>query len=582
MVYKDIEPLKTTLDNNNNILNELVTTFETDNPRMISFRAEVRTHISLLTQISQSLELKVQEIFADTKRYKRGLINGIGTFWKAITGNLDSSDGEYYTNCINKLSNDEHQLENLLKNQISVTTSVIKSFNSTIQKLKIDEETFNKDIKEIENSIYDIADDLAYIQAKLRVLELCESLMESYMFLENSLDNILNSITFARLKILHSSIITPKDLVTSLQEISQSLHKNNLPITPQISKVAQYFDIIELQAFQAGTKIIFVLKIPLTEPESYTLYHLYPIPILDNRTGLHHILSTTHRYIAKDDDSLLFVPLQNLDNCKVLNPSVRLCSNVLPYPIDSDAICEAQILRQLSIVPRTCQSNLLFAKDYNIQKLKDNKWLISVSESLPVTIKCNNRDVVTKIINTNSILKLQSECNAFIGSTRVHASSYQQDNITYNHHPVLIPYECCNHIPDKHKLPKLKPLKLSNLNTDDLNIAKHKLDQYSDDLDKLINEPFITKNISWFTYLTITLIVVLIILYVTCKCKRRRRDIRIGISSSDDQPPQPPPDPKSRILRSYGRLLPKRRPNINVSEPMEDIELSSSYSKSYA
>lgn len=214
----------------------MITTIETDNPRMSSFRSEVRTHISLLTQISQSLQLKVEEIFADTKRYKRGILNGIGTFWKAITGNLDASDGEYYTNCINKLTNDEHQLENLIKNQISVTTSVIKSFNSTIQKLKIDEETFNKDIKEIENSIYDISDDLAYINSKLRVLELCESLMESYMFLENSLDNILNSITFARLKILHSSIITPKDLVASLQEISQSIHKNNLPISPQISK----------------------------------------------------------------------------------------------------------------------------------------------------------------------------------------------------------------------------------------------------------------------------------------------------------------------------------------------------------
>lgn len=560
----------------------MITTFDTDNPRMTSFRSEVRTHISLLTQISQSLELKVEEIFADTKRYKRGILNGIGTFWKAITGNLDASDGEYYTNCINKLTNDEHQLENLIKNQISVTTSVIKSFNSTIQKLKIDEETFNKDIKEIEKSIYDISDDLAYINSKLRVLELCESLMESYMFLENNLDNILNSITFARLKILHSSIITPKDLVASLQEISQSLHKNNLPITPQISKVAQYFDIIELQAFQAGSKVIFVLKIPLTEPERYTLYHLYPIPILDNRTGLHHILSTTHKYIAKDDDSLLFVPLPNLDNCKSLNPSVRLCSNVLPYPIDSDAICEAQILKQLSVVPRTCQSNLLFAKDYNVQKLSNNKWLIAVSDNLPVTVKCTNRDVVTKLISMNSILKLQPECSAFIGSTRVHASSYQQDNITYSNHAVRIPYDCCNHLPEKSKLPKLKPLKLSNLNTDDLNIAKHKLDQYSDDLDKIINEPFVTKNISWFTYLTIVLIILLITLYITCKCRKRRRDIKIGISSSNDQPPQPPQPPKASLLRGYGHLLPKRRPRVNIQEPLEDIELNSSYSKSYA
>lgn len=61
---------------------------------------------------------------------------------KSITGNLGANDSEYYTKCINKITRDEHELENLMKNQIFVATLFIKTVNATIQKLQI-----NKEIK---------------------------------------------------------------------------------------------------------------------------------------------------------------------------------------------------------------------------------------------------------------------------------------------------------------------------------------------------------------------------------------------------------------------------------------------------
>ncbi|VEN35794.1 unnamed protein product, partial [Callosobruchus maculatus] len=140
LVYKDLSLIENALNHNGMLLERLSDLLYQPTLRMTAFRAQVHTHVSLLTQISLSLNEKFQTIFADAQpvsRMKRGLINGIGTFWKAITGNLDSDDGEYYNNCINKLTQDEHQMENLLKNQIFVTTSVIKSFNTTIQKLMI-------------------------------------------------------------------------------------------------------------------------------------------------------------------------------------------------------------------------------------------------------------------------------------------------------------------------------------------------------------------------------------------------------------------------------------------------------------
>jgi len=217
-------------------------------------------------------------------------------------------------------------------------------------------------------------------------------------------------------------------LITSLQEISRTLSKNNFPLPTYTSSVAKYLDIIELEAYQSENKVVFVLLIPLVEPETYTLFRPFPIPILDNRTGLFHILQTTKNYIARDDDSLLYVSLQNLKNCKNLQTKVKICSNLLQYPIDSDAICEAQLLRQQNVLPRTCQTSVLVATDYNVQEVDYNLWLVTISEPLPATVRCGSRNPESQILKTNSIIKLsQPNCNACIGSTRIHSKYLVQE-----------------------------------------------------------------------------------------------------------------------------------------------------------
>lgn len=111
--------------------------------------------------------------------------------------------------CTNKITLDDFELENLMKNQISITSSVIKYFNITTWKLQMDEATFHEDIKKIEESIFDISNNIVFVEAKLKTLELSVSPMDCYIFLEVTLYKVLNSITFARLRLIHTSIITP-------------------------------------------------------------------------------------------------------------------------------------------------------------------------------------------------------------------------------------------------------------------------------------------------------------------------------------------------------------------------------------
>ncbi|XP_060531889.1 uncharacterized protein LOC132705358, partial [Cylas formicarius] len=475
-----------------------------------------------------------------------------------------SADGEYFNECIDKVTKDEHEIEKLLKNQISVTSSVIKSFNSTIQSFRIDEETFNQDLTQIQKSLYDISDTVAFYESQIKTLNLCESLMESYVYLESYLSDILNAITFARIKVLHSSIIYPRDLVISLQEISKSLTKNNLPLPPYTSSIARYVDIMELKAFQTENKVVFVPRIPLIEPEIYTLYRVLPIPILDNRTRLFHIIPSTIKYIARDDDSLLYVLPEDLKSCKQIRGKERICFNLMQYPIDREALCEAQLLRHSDRVPVTCQSSIVLASDYNVIEIDFNYWLITVSEPLPISIKCGKRDLVAEMLKTNSLLKLQADCSAFIGSSRVRAKYFVEEykNVTYKSHAVEIPYDCCSHIPEKFQPPELKPLKLSKIDTDDLNVAQHKLHEYSEKLENLLHQPTLQKHSHWLTIISIILMTVLVLCYFVCKC-RRKKPTTLSIADGND--PQQPPKPSRRPLlpMQLKSLTPKRRTSIH-------------------
>lgn len=86
-------------------------------------------------------------------------------------------------------------------------------------------------------------------------------------------------------------------------------------------------------------------------------------------------------------------------------------------------------------------------------------------------------------------MKLQPECSAFVGNTLIHGQTMVEafENITHNSHPNIITFDDCNHLHEQIHIPKVESIKVSKINTDDFNIVEHKLNQHSDQLDKMIN-----------------------------------------------------------------------------------------------
>lgn len=160
--------LEQIFEHNKGLLNILIKTITLNYHSINSFHVKIQRHIALLNQISKCTWTNLVYFME------------LELFFKSITSNLDASDGEYFTESINRLNQGHLQIEKPLKNHISVTTSFMQNFRLTNY------------------------DKIMYVQAKLSFLESCEKLMENYLYLEENFNNVLKSITFARLKNLHT------------------------------------------------------------------------------------------------------------------------------------------------------------------------------------------------------------------------------------------------------------------------------------------------------------------------------------------------------------------------------------------
>lgn len=95
----------------------------------------------------------------------------------------------------------------------------------------------------------------------------------------------------------------------SPKKTSNSITMDNLALAVDIQTIAKYLEIIQLATFQNNSKVIFVLKIPLVNAETFSLFQTYPLLIEVETTGLYHVI----KFIARNDDSILYVTLTNFD-----------------------------------------------------------------------------------------------------------------------------------------------------------------------------------------------------------------------------------------------------------------------------
>jgi Baculovirus F protein len=322
-------------------------------------------------------------------RTKRGLINGIGSIFKSITGNLDANDGEKYDQLIGQLQNNQIKLSESVKCQNSLMVGLIDKFNDTIQKVSHNEKLLEAKLEQI--SII-IQGDYRRKQSNI-IKDIIIQLINLYEIVISILQDIENSITFARIGVMHPSIIKTEDLFKELLILQQNLGKEKLPIEVKLNNTLLFEKIIKIHSYLSGDKITYILEIPITNPTSFKLYNLHPIPVFSN--GHFKTILPKSKYLLRNELYFSFVD----DDCVEMTPHKYICFQTDLQKIKEADACEIQLFNARNI--SNCRHIDVSIRQPILQRLDDtNQWIIVLPTQVTITLECFQQREILRLTGT--------------------------------------------------------------------------------------------------------------------------------------------------------------------------------------
>lgn len=393
--YYDLNPVQTEISNLKDLYENVTEAIKTglSNPyyaQLINFDRVLRYQITAAEQKLHSLLLP--------NRAKRGIINGLGHVIKIISGNMDAEDAVHYDEAISELQNNQKLIVGNLNKQISLTTDIIQNFNQTVSLIKTNQEIVHSEINEIRTKLNKFMFDFTDY---LRTRNVLDQISTSFTIILHLLDEVENAVAFARLGILHNSVIKINEMRSILRTITQ-YHSLNELIFANINDAHRYYDVLEINAYYSGSKIVFAMHFPIVYPESFPYYHLYSIPTLNSST-----IIPKNSFLIMSEEFYQYASSPCIDLKTVFYcPYDDLTSH------EEHEDCVFQLL-QLKANSTNCQRTPITIKDNVMEQVDEAHYIAIFIRPTKVQTICRKTDFTT--LHGNYLVYLPYGCKILIG-----------------------------------------------------------------------------------------------------------------------------------------------------------------------
>ncbi|XP_045777194.1 uncharacterized protein LOC123875425 [Maniola jurtina] len=364
------------------------------------------------------------------------------------------------------------------------------------------------------------------ILAKTAMQELFSALQSSLLSLSYRLEDIVNSILFAKTNTLHPSIITPKDLYNELVTNVKHLPKfSEFPVNLELYNIHIIIKLSEIISCILDNKLVYTIKIPLVLISPFNLYKVIPIPVAHNfeTPSSFALIVPSASYIAMSRDKSEYCIFNDLNrNCNLIVKNSYICHEVAKFNIMNEPICETEIITKvIHSLPNECKINFISGIVHIWQNIGNNQWVFTHSEPTKLHIDCENENFDTILLGTG-IVTLKPRCNGYCKNTKLIGTT----NLTIKINKIfsdfnLINDTCCN-LTTFNKLNFTLPLRspYSQINSDNfmkLNIRANDALTLIKELDSRINTESIPTH-SIISYVFISFCILFIIYYF---CNKR-------------------------------------------------------------
>lgn len=349
-------------------------------------------------------------------RTKRGLINGLGSIVKTITGNLDNDDAIKYETEISNLKNQIVKTQSLQKKSLIIAETTVNEFNKQIKKINDNQNnlvTLIKNISTINNAIISHINFLdIYVQIDFSL----QLILDKLMALEDAM-------TFSQLGIVHPSIIGPHNLVLEILKL-EKIFSFKTVTEISVSNIHVIEKAINVKAYSTQYSLTFILEIPSIDNNVYDLIHLFSIP---NKNNLAIVPMSKYLILGSEEYSYM------REECRRIKEDTHLCKSLDMRSTASPEDCIPSLIQHKEANCTYAKINLKAAK---IQKIGVNSWVVVNNEEAILKIQCGTRTDYRKIQGVN-IVKLTNDCQVRLSNITLQS---HVDTI-YLHEVIPVPKE---------------------------------------------------------------------------------------------------------------------------------------------
>lgn len=428
-------------------------------------------------------------------RERRGLINGLGTVIKSITGNLDYNDAIKYDDAIKILMDNQNQITSQINNHISLSKEWIVQQTSVITQIANNQNKINNTLHLLLNNESLTEHSLIKYAKFAQLLTIISDNVED---LSTELLRIEDILAFTHTSSTHHSMLGIDILVKMVEKLKVLYSSNQLL---QI-ELREYYDVIETGSYFTGSQIVIVFRVPIISPSSYNLYKL---PILPNKDR--KVIIPPYPLIATDGKSYVYIEAE----CPKSNTRY-LCHESTNQHIRKDTDCIQRLIEE-QILDASCQQTTVKLLKETMEKLDDRHYTLTFPRPTQVKLSCERDDY--KMFD-----------GSYLATIPLHCSLQTRELTIYN---------ADDHVQGQ-------PMKILNVPSDDtemmtasaatITLGSINLNQLRDIQDKIITQsPTHLKNIttSSFYHTTLPFYVILLsasalsilVLYRKCnKCKK--------------------------------------------------------------
>lgn len=323
-------------------------------------------------------------------RVKRGLVDGLGSVIKSVTGNLDYLDALKYDEAIKTLQNNENKIVSEFNNHISLSKEWMSQHGTILDKITKNQEKVNATLELLlEKTAYT---DYSLIKfAKFaQILGIITNNVEDLMLEIIRLENIM---AFIRASSTHHSMIDIEVLRSMIDRL-KSIYNQDQVLNLELR---EYYNLIKPGSYFIEKRIVIIYSFPIVSTDPYDLYKLSIVP---NKQQLALIPSSP--YIATNEKSFVYIEAE----CPKYS-SIHLCERETSHQIRTKPDCIQELIINQGLED-TCQYTKISLSKQAVEKLDDQHYVLSLPQPTKVQLACGRKDF--NILQGSYLVTIPLDC----------------------------------------------------------------------------------------------------------------------------------------------------------------------------